>query len=492
MPSTTTGDLNDGAVDIYSVTPGADTILGADLLAGRAPVSSDLDSKIYLWDVAAGEVVAFNDDIDVDNENYDSYLSSALTGGKEYWLVIDAYANADSAAYSLSLSEEDDSVEAPGALTIGGSATGDIKAPENGRFDTDYFSITLQPGQQVKVAATASGELQPALYVARNSEDGAEGLYGSQPVGKRSALTIEHPASADAAGEYLVLVDDARNLEEGATPVGGATHGYTIEAAELTPGSTTIDGAALSAGLSGDLPIGEYVWYQYALGPKQYITLTANTSATDGEAILATHDDDGASPVGPSATFFSEAGEDLTFGVRDAAWRGVYETFTYPYTISGVVATLPETLTDVAEAAGNNSAATAQALTPPARVAGQVVAGDDPAAPIHDYYKVTLAVGDRLLVTTSADPNAPLNDPADPTSGREDADTIIAILDPSGAEIARNDELANAEEPGFSAAIVTAATAGEYTIVVESYYFDLFGIFFDGYYLLNVSVESAD
>lgn len=88
LPVHENGDLNDFAVDIFSITASADEELGAETFAERSPVMGNLDSFLFVWSPNAG-LVAANDDIDVDN--FDSSVVFDATNGEEYWIVVDAY-----------------------------------------------------------------------------------------------------------------------------------------------------------------------------------------------------------------------------------------------------------------------------------------------------------------------------------------------------------------------------------------------------------------
>ena len=102
FPGSASGDLSSGLLGAHSFTLGAATTVLADVLAARAPVESDLDPVLILWDPVAKEVVGYNDDIDPDNDLFDSADEVALEAG-QYVAIIDFYANEQDARYTLNV-----------------------------------------------------------------------------------------------------------------------------------------------------------------------------------------------------------------------------------------------------------------------------------------------------------------------------------------------------------------------------------------------------
>lgn len=117
---------------VYSITPDADTVVNIDLLG------SDYDTKLYVYD-ANGGLVACNDDY---HPGFVSFLENvALTGGMEYFVIIDGYGGA-AGNYVLNIGEfEPCVIECPAGAELEGEPTlGDGYADEfNGGCNSPEF-----------------------------------------------------------------------------------------------------------------------------------------------------------------------------------------------------------------------------------------------------------------------------------------------------------------------------------------------------------------
>jgi hypothetical protein len=88
LPVEEMGDLDDYMVDLYSFTAQAADEVATGIVAGGAPINSDLDPFLIVWSPNAG-LVTLNDDIS--DSDFDSQTSFTPSVGEEYWLVVDAY-----------------------------------------------------------------------------------------------------------------------------------------------------------------------------------------------------------------------------------------------------------------------------------------------------------------------------------------------------------------------------------------------------------------
>jgi len=495
-PGSASGDLNDGDVDVYSFQWMSEQVIAAQITGAREPISSDIDSVLYLWDADAGELIATNDDLSSDT--LDSAVSAAGANGGNYLLIVDAYIFAPSSAYQLDVASADDSPDAPGTLTTMAPSTGvigeaDAMAEE---YDTDYWAITLQPGETIKFTATADADLQPSLAIYLNDRGSFQELAFARPVDGKSAVTISVPTTLDAPIELYALVDDIRNLptDEMDTPdyVGGANFGYTLTAAD---NPHTTNNIMSPATLNGTLDeVGEFIWFDFTTPAEAVLLIEASSMYADNtdtaDLLLAQLDgNNGVAFSGSPMTYVNTVAGTKTFGVVDAAYQaGSLMATPYDYTFNlNVIDTSAVVYAPLADPMTNTSEATATTLTPPVAVSEQTQA-TDPMAPVFDYYKVDLTAGDTLIAITAEDPSAPPLDPMDPNSTPEFADTVMAIYDANGNELVRNDDLRGDVESTFSAVSYTATADGTYTIVVEPYFSAFFGDYSNGYYLLRVLV----
>lgn len=467
FPSQTSGDINDQIIDAYKFTLTETTALQADVLAGRAPIESELDPALLIWDATKQEFIDTNDDTDTST---DSRLDIALPPG-DYIAIVDYYQNVDSAAYKLGLVKGDDGYDLPGMLTIGEKTTGQIDTAntEIERFDSDFFKLTLMPGQIVRLQATATGAMAPVLVVERQDEDD---VVAALSVENSSAMTINLPSSAAGPADFIVSVNDENNILAD-TPgyVGGSTYGYelTAELATWTPVA-----ANLPLDQVAPLGIGDYIWYSLTLTAGQLVTLSASTSAVGISPITAFINGDGELSFGNErGSYLAKTDETIVLGLRDEFFRGTYGQTMVNLDVKINTTDLTNVAyTTVAEAANNTTAATAQVLTMPALVKG-VTQADSENGP-YDYYKVTLGAGESIAIVTEADPD-----------GATNADTIIVVFGPNNMVLASNDDLLNEDAAGFSGMIFTAPTAGDYIIQINP--FDDGEDIANGNYLLKVS-----
>lgn len=495
-PGSADGDLDDGNVDVYGFQWASELVIEAEVFGEREPSLSDIDSVLYLWDADAGELVSFNDDLN--NDTLDSRLSAAGMNGTTYFLIVDNYTYAPSSSYQLAVSAADDSVDAPGALTTAADVTGDISEADAAaeKYDTDYWAITVQPGETVKITTTADADLQPATLIYLNDQGSFSELAFARPVDGASAATISVPSTLDAAVELYVLVTDVRNLLEDDmdTPdyVGGAGFGYSLGAELVTFTTNNITAPAVLTGTLDE--IGEFVWFDFATPASSVLLMEANSTFADGDAnsdlLLAQLDgDNGVSFFTSPTTYVNTVAGPKTFGVVDTAFQASSLTTPYDYAFNLRIVDMGSvTYTQLADPMTNTSEANATTLTPPVEVSEQTQALDS-MNPSYDYYKVALTAGQTLVVLTEEDPSAPVADPNDPNSTPEFADTIIRLLDEGGNDLVVNDDLLGDDQSTFSAASYTAQADGTVTIVVEPYYSEFFGDFSNGHYLLRVLVE---
>ncbi len=478
LDATIEGDLNEGQVNAYNLTAPQTTVLTAEIFAARAPGLSELDPVLYVWDTVAGEVVAFNDNINEDAQLYDAFLSAPMQANTRYQLIVDAIDNTSDAAYSVQLGQDDDDFSLPSALTLDTAATGSIDARAGERFDTDYFSISLAPGETVKVMASAdaASPLQPTLYAYVDLGEGFEDLFEAIPVEGAAAFTLHHPASATEDADYIILIDDIRNIEgeEGDPIVGDDTHTYSILA---TASAIIADTATAPFELQTSLPLGEYLWFDFTIQPETFFALSATSPS--GDPVIVGYDDEAGISGGTGTLMFRAAElDEQRFGVRDNTFKGEHLSSDYNVQINALTMSVAGVeFTPASQNPGNNSPADAQTITAPAVITGAASVAEEVA--VKDHYKITLSAGETLLAYTSA------------LAADDETDTIITVIGPDGTTVITNDDY-NADD-AFSATLIRATEAGDYLIIVEPYYMD-FGLGVadgSGPYLLHVHTATT-
>lgn len=453
--------LDEGEVDVFEVSPADDTTIIAETIAMRDPVGSDADTVLYAWSVADSQTIAANDDAPGQDGTYDSRMTFGTTGGNTYWVVVDSFTNPADGSYSLSLTETDDAPSARRALADGDSLSGEIADRGADDFDTDYFEVTLQPGDTIRLEAAASGDLQPRIDVFVPTQLGNITVAEGWPVDGTAAVELTQADGQDATEQtYLVNLDDLRNVpaDENTDPanVGGTSYGYTISASAVT---WTGQAATLPVAESGSIAdVGNYAWYEFDVPANSILGLSATTSASDFEPMTAQLAGDGYAAVDQNvASIISDAGT-VTAGVRDSYFRGGTG---YDFDVSFVAPSYDGlTFNDMAEDDANDTQENAQDVTAnlPVAVTGTLdAAGPSDIKP--DYFGVTLSSGDVVGVMTEAG--------ADDQT--DDADTVVTILDPDGNVVFTNDDYIEQPNSFFSAAAFTADADGDYAVLVEPY-----------------------
>lgn len=450
--SRTSSDLNGGSVRAFSLTPSADEIVRAEIFGQRLAEDSELDTVLYVWDVASGAVVRENDDIDYQAGIYDSSVSFSATQGKQYLLVTDAYVNQAEAPIELALAQLDDSVDVPGTLTVGTDATGVIGAANGEEFDTDFFVVTVQPGEIVRVELTADGAaLQPAAALFTSS---GNYVASALPIGNLAAMEFAHPADAEEADTYYVLVDDVRNvpMDETGTPalVGGEGFGYTLKA---VAGDWTAAAATLPLQGERNVAQGSYDWQQVSVGAMTLLhvgtTSTApNVAPVSAIALTGLN-------LGTSAQafdfVFTEASTVL-LGARDEFFRGgegySYQTDFRAYDFGSAL------YASIAAPAESASAQNAPTLATPAKVSGTLTGGY--ATIGRQYFKVSVRAGQSLAAMTIGE--------------GESTDTVIKLYGGDlTTPLASNDDYVGMNQSYNSALLFDATTDTDLLLVVEPF-----------------------
>ena len=484
LGTTQSDDLNDGAVDAYAFTADSTNLYEAEVVAGRDPVGSSLDSVLYIWDADAGEVVKVNDDIDAQNSNFDSLALFRPESGTNYVAVVDAYEFTSDAAYEFTVSESDldDAPDARRDLSVDATFSDVISDRGDDSADTDYFNITLQPGQTVRIAATATGaELQPHVLALVNTAFGQFPVAIGRPVEGAAAVEFGHPASAEDPQTYLVNIDDARNVpeEEGDTPenVGGSDYGYDLATSEITWTSSSVTLPASESGSIAD--VGNTVFYEFDVSANSLLAYDVETQESDFEPTFGFLADGTFGGAGTAGAALYSSDETVVAGVRDNFFRGGTG---YDFTAEINALAIPDTFNDVTESEGNDDIANANDVTAdlPAAFGGTIE--NATASDLQpDYVQVSLTSGDSLGAFTEGDGDG---------NADNNADTVLRLVDSNGDEILSNDDYPNQPQGEYFSAVATTVDAdGDYYLVVEPYCGEDGDCSGNGNYTLNVFVE---
>jgi hypothetical protein len=475
VPGSVNGDQSDGSIQMYSWTADTDGPVVAETTADREPITSGLDTVVLVLN-DAGELVGYSDDFL--QESFDSRAVFEATTGTDYQIIVDAYAATTQGNYLLETSLTDDDPSIPTELELDTPGSGVIDAVDGEMFDTDYFNLNLMPGQTARVTITGAGGLQPAISAVVDSFFGPIAIATGYPLGTDAAIEFAHPASAEEAGDYLITVDDLRNVEDPENPADEGEAGYTYELTATTttwtPSSTTLPLTA-----DGSIPgLGNYVWYEFTIPAGHMFSADVETTASDFEPHVATLNEGGTAfaQEGP-VTMFPAEETTVTMGVRDAFFRGGTG---YDFT-PNFFSVDPDSFSydDVAESEPNDDSAAAQDVTPPVAITGVLDgAGQMDLKP--DWFAISASAGDVIGAYTAAGDDG----------GTDDADTILKLIAPDGTTVvAENDDYPGQEMTFFSSLLVTVEQTGDYYIVVEPYCTDDMACSGNGDYTANVFLQ---
>lgn len=446
VPGTVNGDLGDGTISAFTISVAETSAVQLETFAGRLDTPSGVDTVLYVFDPAAAALVALNDDIDFENDIYDSATVFEAEAGTDYLVVVDAFNATESGDFRLDSSTTDDAPSLPGVLAAGETLSGEIGEASGDEFDTDYFEVTLERNEVVTIEVVAEGQLQPNVRVLFNGTPFAE----ARPVNGTAALDL-------AAGDFedpqtfLITVDDFRNTPpDEATPqnVGGNGFGYDITISETTwtPSSVTIpynDTGVI------DAP-GALDWYSFDVPAGDVLIANVITTETGFvPQLVLLNDQNFDQPIDAPYIAGSAEGQTFTIGVRDEFYRG-FAAAEYLLEFSTV------TPSSASETEPNDDAENANSLTPPVAVTG-VTDGTNDTATGPDFYTFTTDGPDTVKIFTS--PGADEN--------TDDADTVLTLLDSDGTELATNDDVALGNT--FSEITYQVDAAGTYTIRLEPF-----------------------
>ena len=322
--------------------------------------------------------------------------------------------------YSLlaRITDGNDSVGSATTIALGGNVPGSI-SPAG---DVDYYSFTLTARSQVVIETTGSAEVHLQIQPQSGSALGTAG----RPHGDGALPTIN--SSHDTGTSRIVRTLDAGTWHLRVTGSDSdATGDYSLSTTvtELDGNDTPATATAITAGtaVSGSIaPAGDLDYYSFSLAARSQVVIeTTGSTNTAGRledsagTVLESDDDDG------TGTNFRIL-RNLDAGDYYIRVAGQDSDTTGDYSLSATVTELD----------GNDTLATATAIT-----AGTAVSGSISPAGDLDYYSFTLAARSSVVIQTTGSTNTAgrLEDSAgtelaaDGDSGTDDNFMIARALD---------------------------------------------------------------
>ena len=432
FPGRTSSTLNDGAIDVYEVSPTETSSVALEVLAQQLPEPSELHPWVYVFDAAQGELVAQSNGQSQDL--LDPQRDVALQGGGEYWVVIDMVEHVDGAAYEVVTDILATSEDNPKELSVAGEASfqGTI-VERSGDYYSDYFRISVAPGEFKRLTLEADDELQPAMVVPESDpQTGFLTPYVVLPVEGVASVILGVDAGAGQTQVFDIEVSDLRNLEaHDDAPFGGTGFGYTATLVDADPATEEMGSggqAQISLSNPGDLvevrslvQAGHLLWLD---GGSQVI-LEPGSDASQLGFVPSWGLAGGSTLAGAnlfsrdhSTGYFIGSGAEQGFWFRDAFFRGGAGYGSNVRLHQFDVGVSNTTALD----AGNTTVGSAASIDAPVRITGAFTAEEMTDQQTH-YFSLNLSPGDLVAVVTENE------------AGLE---TILTILDSTGDVLAED------------------------------------------------------
>jgi len=443
--------------DFFAHTPAGKELLQIETFAGRLPTPSPLDTVVTLFDAAGKAVLATHDNIDayVDPPILDSFLRAYTAGAGEHLIIVEAALYTQQATdYELDVSglppdkeaEPNDGFDTAFPFPFPGTIDGFIDVARDGVDeygdpikipDIDLYWFDGKAGDFVTFRIEAEGKT-PASPL-----DSFVGIYqvvdtilGPYPViiglnNNSDGLDSRADALLPEDGKYYVLVADSRNTQDNPDPVGGTEYVYTLKGEKGTLVAQTASSLPFVKTEAVD-PGGTYKFYKFPVKKGQRVTLSVATAAGANAAFFpyfTLYAPDFHTPIDATGDGVETAivlervfVEDATYmiGISDYAGEGGPD---YKFDLSITAVDIPS----IEETEPNDDIAHAMLLDKNPELAFGTLDGDAQ-TDMADVYKFTAVVGQMLTARLSGG------------AAPDVSDTILRILDDTGAELASNDD----------------------------------------------------
>lgn len=482
LPGTTEGgDLDDGRLDALDAGTEEDQSAALEVFAQREPVSSQLDSWVYVWDVTAGETVA--ESTGQGEEIADPFTTADFMGDSDYAVIVDMGANVTDAAYEIESEFIATTETNPQPLSL------DAVDEFEGRIEQwdaqayrDYFEVTVEPGDYKRLTVEGDGELEPYIQASEEDQD-PDNFFTSPP--SVDGIAVENDAGvtlgvADGASEAMTFdieVTDQRNVFEDEEELdefyGGEDYDYTLrlEPSDATPW-TLEDGDVETVSLDspGDLerievsvPEQRLVW----LDSGSDTEITEDDEIYDYDYIPGWAFGDGttAATAHPFDGYLWSAEAEYSFLMRDYFFRGADAGYETDIRALSFDVEAPD-YGDADLVDDNESLDEASEVELPARIEGEFVDSgdgqDDEIEPDVYYFSFDAEEGDFFVGHTENDTvmESAL------TVMNDDGDVLAA----SGLYMEQRQEGGEDEEPYYDGAVVyEVAETGTYYLAVEQF-----------------------
>ena len=383
-----TGEIEHGGDrDWFAVELEAGKTYQFDLKGSLTDAGTLYDPYLFGIHDAAGDLIAgtTNDDGGI---GYNSRVTFTATEDATYYVSAGASENYDEGTYTLLLREDDFAAATgtTGAVTVGGSATGEIEFGG----DRDWFAVELEAGKaylfDLKGSLTDAGTL---------SHPYLRGIYDAD-----GDLIADTTDDDDGAGRnsrvgFTVTEDGTYYVSAGAHQSHTGTYTLSVTEAtdDFTAGTDTAGAVTVGGSATGEIELGrDRDWFAVELEAGKTYLFDLEGSGTDagslsnpylrglydaeGDLIAGTKNNDGG--TGKNSRVAFTATEDATYYVS----AGAHQSHTGTYTLS------VEEVTDDFTAGTD----TAGAVTVDGSATGEIELGRD-----HDWFAVTLEAGKTYL-----------------------------------------------------------------------------------------------
>lgn len=490
IPGTTEGDLDDGTIDVYDATSDEAQAVELELFAGRAPVSSDLDAWVFIWDAEAGELAGAG--LAQTEDNPDPFVPFDVPADTDYHVIVDMDRNVADAGYELQAELLETSSNNPQVLSLDDvdSFSGTIREWQT-EPHYDYFAVTVEPGEYKRVHAVGDDELEPFLELDEQTEDDG-GFFDfaaaeAFAVDGESGATLGVGEEADGSVTFTIDLTDQRNVLEDELEVyyGGDDFGYTISLEDADPEvldvesgdeeTVSLDEPGELALLDIDVDEDHVLWLDGGQEPEDDVENVWEADFVPSWAMADFWTLDGTQSFHGFQWTDQDSYEML---VRDALFRGdEYET---DIRVNAFDATAPDyQQTDLSD--GNESFDQAVSPDLPASIVGDFE-NEDAENPEVFYFEVELEADETVVAHTYNDPVTE----ADLTV-LDDDEEVAAV---GNLYFDQRQEPADEDEEFYDSAVAYRADEqGTYVLAVEQWCSPLFGACDTGGIDVQVFVE---
>lgn len=262
--------------------------VSSEVRSGRLNPPSDVDTILYLVDTTTTPltVLSVNDDLDAQNQIYDSKVRAIAAHAGAHQVILDPYmVSGSNLNFELDLVTFDSGVEQEPndgqdvanslatpvtgtPVTVTGAINKRDASTDGGTVlgkDLDFFQFEAVANTYYEITVTKPGGSNAAFVPYLAFLDPSGNVTFSNP-NKPANQTVRLEAFAFEAGPHYVALTDARNLVSGSAAAGGTDYTYSIRVAVITRTVTPLGNAPITASAQSKIDLGgKTAWFSFVV-----------------------------------------------------------------------------------------------------------------------------------------------------------------------------------------------------------------------------------